>query len=61
MEVSAVTFPAYDATSINARSKEALENARSAVETARQQKVEAVDTDKELELAKAKYDFKSRF
>ncbi len=61
VEVSAVTFPAYDATSINARSKEALENARSAVETARQQKVEAVDTDKELELAKAKYDFKSRF
>ena len=48
VEVSAVTFPAYDATEINARSKEALDNARSAVETARQQKAKSVDTDLEL-------------
>lgn len=51
VEVSAVTFPAYSATEINARSKDALDSARSAVETARQQNA-SVDT--ELELAKAK-------
>lgn len=55
VEVSAVTFPAYDATDIQARSKEALENARSAVEIARQQKAETVDTDKSiLDLEKEK-------
>lgn len=53
VEVSAVTFPAYDATEINARSKEALENARSAVETARQLKAKSVDTD-DLTLLKLK-------
>ena len=31
-EISAVTFPAYDATEINARSKDALESARAALE-----------------------------
>lgn len=55
VEVSAVTFPAYESTDIYARSKEALDNARSAVETARQQSAESVDTD--LELAKAKFEF----
>lgn len=55
VEVSAVTFPAYDSTEIQARSKEALENARSAVETARQQNAESVDTDKNaLNLEKEK-------
>ena len=56
VEVSAVTFPAYEATSINARSKEALESARSAVETARQQRAESVETDTnyKLQLEKAK-------
>lgn len=53
VEVSAVTFPAYESTEINARSKEALENARSAVETARQQSASSVETD-ELELLKEK-------
>lgn len=47
VEVSAVTFPAYEATDIQARSKEALENARSALENARQQKAETVDTAKD--------------
>ena len=61
VEVSAVTFPAYQATSINARSKEALDNARSAVETARQHQQESVETEKELELAKAKYNFKEKY
>nr|DAU64708.1 MAG TPA: prohead serine protease [Bacteriophage sp.] len=53
VEVSAVTFPAYESTEINARSKEALDNARSAVETARRQSAPSVDTD-ELELLKEK-------
>ena len=55
VEISAVTFPAYESTEIYARSKEALDNARSAVETARQQNAKSVDTD--LELAKAKFEF----
>lgn len=54
VEVSAVTFPAYESTEINARSKEALENARSAVETARQQREQSVDTDLELLKEKTK-------
>lgn len=53
VEVSAVTFPAYESTEINARCKGALDNARSAVETARQQREPTVDTD-ELELLKEK-------
>lgn len=53
VEVSAVTFPAYESTEINARSKEALDNARSTVETVRQQNATSVDTD-ELELLKEK-------
>lgn len=58
VEVSAVTFPAYESTEINARSKEALDNARSALESARQLEARSVDTD--LELAKAKFNFKSK-
>ena len=53
VEVSAVTFPAYESTEINARSKGALDNARSALESARQQNATAVDTD-ELTLLKEK-------
>ena len=53
VEVSAVTFPAYESTEINARSKGALDNARSVVDTARQQREQSVDTD-ELELLKEK-------
>ena len=67
VEVSAVTFPAYKATEIYARSKEALDSARSALERVRQQTAEeAVETDSqeeargELELAKAKFTFRSR-
>lgn len=53
VEVSAVTFPAYDATEINARSKAALDSARAAVETARQRNARSVDTE-QLDLLKAK-------
>lgn len=53
VEVSAVTFPAYEATEIYARDKTALDNAKVALDNARA----AVDTDKkkrELELLKFK-------
>jgi phage head maturation protease len=61
VEVSAVTFPAYEATSINTRCKEALESARSTVETARQQRnVEPLESDIDLDLAKAKLNFIAR-
>lgn len=53
VEVSAVTFPAYESTEINARSKEALDNARSTLDKVRQQNAKSVDTD-ELQLLKAK-------
>lgn len=53
VEVSAVTFPAYESTEINARSKEALDNARSTLDKVRQQSAPSVDTD-ELELLKEK-------
>lgn len=49
VEVSAVTFPAYDATSISTRNKQALDNARSALDSARKKSL-----DSDLELAKAK-------
>lgn len=62
VEVSAVTFPAYEATSISARGKEALESAREALEKAKSQRaaeVETSDNPKDLELYKAKYFFKN--
>ena len=59
VEVSAVTFPAYDSTEIEARSKAALESARSAVETARQQRAKSVETD-ELAILKAKNEILSK-
>lgn len=52
VEISAVTFPAYESTEIYARSKEALENARSALESARQRKADSLDS--EIELLKEK-------
>lgn len=52
VEVSAVTFPAYEQTEISTRSEQTLDSARRAVETAREQRG-AVDT-AELELAKLK-------
>lgn len=52
-EVSAVTFPAYEVTEISARDKTALDNARSALESARSSASDD-DSVNELELAKAK-------
>ena len=58
VEVSAVTFPAYTSTSINARSKEALESAREALEKAKEQRKgdlpEGSNEKEALELLKAK-------
>ena len=63
VEVSACTFPAYNATEIYARSNAALESARQTLESAREQRAKeaaqpATDNtpaaNKELELAKAK-------
>lgn len=53
VEVSAVTFPAYESTEIEARCKAALDNARSTLENVRQQQQPPVDTG-ELELLKQK-------
>lgn len=51
-EVSAVTFPAYEATEISARDKEALESAKATLESVRRQ---TLDSEREaLELEKAK-------
>ena len=49
IEVSAVTFPAYEATSISARDKEALDSAKAALESAKR----SLDSALELERAKA--------
>lgn len=60
VEVSAVTFPAYSSTSIDARGEEALESARSALESARRQMADPLDSEankNELELLKEKTKF----
>lgn len=55
VEVSACTFPAYDSTEINARSKTALDNARAALEKARSTDAKLLESkNKELELLKEK-------
>ena len=54
VEVSCVTFPAYEATDITARSLEALENARSALDKAQKKNAEPLDSGAELDLLKAK-------
>ena len=57
VEISAVTFPAYEATDIQARGKWELESARAALENARQKRsteVETLDEAQQLELEKAK-------
>jgi len=51
IEVSAVSFPAYDGTDISARDQQALESARIALERARS---ELASSNNELDLLKAK-------
>ncbi len=50
IEVSAVTFPAYESTEISTRNKAALDNAKAALDSARR------SLDSDLELAKAKFE-----
>ena len=62
VEVSAVTFPAYEATNINARDKAALENARQTLESAKRSNANGLEsTGNTLELEKAKFDFLTKF
>lgn len=56
-EISCVTFPAYDTTSIEARSTDELDSIKREMEIARQTAERTVDTDTELRLAKAKYNY----
>lgn len=58
-ELSAVTFPAYDSTSISARDASALESVKRELEKARASLREAPDG-ADVELAKAKYFFMRR-
>lgn len=62
VEVSAVTFPAYEDTEISVRNKEALDSAKLALESAKRSQKEALESEtrSELELAKAKYEFKMK-
>lgn len=55
MEVSIVTFPAYEDTEVTARAKEALENAKGALENAKARSADADNAELELEKLKAKY------
>ena len=60
-EISAVTFPAYDATEINARSKVALDSARAKLESLRQHDANLLDSKSNLlELEKARLLFRSK-
>lgn len=59
VEVSAVTFPAYQDTTIqNVRNKEALDNAKLALESAKRSQQQSLENESrsELELAKAKFE-----
>ena len=58
-EISAVTFPAYDTTSIEARSSEMLESIQKELESSRQLLLHS-SPDGEIELAKAKYLYERR-
>ena len=56
-EVSAVTFPAYESTEISARDKEALDSAKSLLESKRSQSLESDKDALELEKAKLRNKF----
>ena len=58
VEVSAVTFPAYESTEIYARSEEALESAKLALENAKRSQKQTLESERrsELELEKAKFE-----
>lgn len=62
VEVSACTFPAYNKTTISTRTSnnEVLESARSVLESARSKNCKLLDNSENLELLKAKFNFKSK-
>lgn len=51
-EVSAVTFPAYESTEISARDREALESAKTTLDSVRRQSLDSDEAALELEKAK---------
>ena len=58
IEVSAVTWPAYESTFINSRSNEVLESAKAALERAKELREASVETE-DVMLARAKFKFYS--
>lgn len=54
VEVSAVTYPAFESTTIDARSDEALEKAKTTLENARQARAKALESAGTLDLEKEK-------
>lgn len=63
VEISAVTFPAYESTEIYARSSEAMEIAKQTLESARKRNANPLESEgkDELELLKAKFRFKANY
>jgi HK97 family phage prohead protease len=59
VEVSAVTFPAYESTEISVRNKEALESAKLALENAKRSQEQTLDSERESELTLAKAKFEA--
>ena len=57
LEVSAVTFPAYESTEISARDKEALDSAKATLDSVRSRSLESEANDLELEKAKLSIKF----
>lgn len=62
-EISCVTFPAYNSTSITARDAEALESVKRELESLRAERAKTLDSDKSKALiaAKARYEYMRRF
>ena len=62
-EISCVTFPAYNSTSITARDAEALESVKRELESLRAERAKTLDSDrsKALIAAKARYEYMRRF
>ena len=62
-EISCVTFPAYNSTSITARDAEALENVKRELESLRAERAKTLDSDRSraLTAAKARYEYMRRF
>lgn len=62
-EISCVTFPAYNSTSITARDAEALESVKRELENLRAERAKTLESDKSKALitAKARYEYMRRF